>query len=497
LRVLFLVLAPNTLRNFDSVVRELTHRGHDVTVGFHTTDAAPGTEELLAGLRREAPSIVFETTPQDPSSPWLAFAADVRSNLDLVTYLDPRFSSTYRSRSWKRSANVVRWVASSPLRHSRSVRQSLAWCLRRIEESIPTSPVLRRYLAAHRPDVILFSPYVALRSQQPDYLRAAQALGLRTAVAVFSWDNLSSKSRLSPPPSKVFVWNDTQREEARVLHGMRTEQVEVTGAQCFDEWFELKPRQRKDFFALIGLDPARPMLLYTCFTPFKGTGSEVPFVLRWIAQVRSAADPALRSAGIVIRPHPKRIKDWRGIDLSPFADVVIWPTDGRLPTDTQTKADLFDSVYHSSAVVGLNTSLLIEAGIVGRPVLTVLAAEHRRSQTETLHFRYLCEVGGGLLQTARTLEEHAEQLAVALAGGGHSSESFVREFVRPFGLDCPATPRFVDALERLASAPPPEAMRPSLESNLLRPLLRIPARRSAREAERLRRDKEARFRVEQ
>lgn len=497
MRLLFLALAPITLKNFDSVVRELARRGHEVTIALHTVDPAPGTDELLAGLRRDLPKLVLETTPQRLSDPWLPFAADVRSNLDLVTYLDPRFSSTYRGRSWKRAARVVRWIASTRLRHSRGVRRLIAWSLRSVELSIPAAPELQQYLAERRPDVVLFSPYVALRSQQPDYMRAAQALGLRTAVAVFSWDNLSSKSRLFPPPSKVLVWNHTQRAEARTLHGLSDEQVEVTGAQCFDQWFEWKARPREDFCASVGVDPELPVLLYTCFTPFKGTGSEVPFVLRWVAHLRASSDPVLRSAGIVIRPHPKRVKDWSNVDLSPFPGTVIWPTEGRLPTDDGAKADLFDSIYHSSAVVGLNTSLLIEAGIVGRPVLTVLAPEHSRSQTETLHFRYLREVGGGLLQAARTLDEHEEQLAAALAGGNsRPSEAFVREFVRPFGLDRPATPRFVDALERLASEPPPSPVRPPLLAPLLRRFLRIPARRSAREAERLRRDKEARLRRE-
>ena len=36
---------------------------------------------------------------------------------------------------------------------------------------------------------------------------------------------------------------------------------------------------------------------------------------------------------------------------------------------------LFDTAYHSAALVGLNTSAELEAGIVGRPVLTILAPE--------------------------------------------------------------------------------------------------------------------------
>jgi hypothetical protein len=493
-KVLFFVLAPITLKNFDSVVRELARRGHQVTIALQTGNHAPGTEELIERLRRDVPSVRFDVPPA-PVEPWLDFSADVRSNLDLVMYLDDRFTKAYRSRSWKRSALFVRRVVRSRFGRSRLVHRLLTRVLLVIESSVPTSEALAEYLRSQAPDVVLFSPYVALRTQQPDYLRAAQALGLRTAVAVFSWDNLSSKSRLSPLPDRVLVWNETQRREAETLHRVPSERVVVTGAQNFDEWFDWQPRPREEFCASLGLDPARPFALYGCFTPFKGTGSEVPFVLRWIERIRSADDPDLRTVGIVVRPHPKRIGDWRGVDLDQYADTALWPRDGRLPTDEAAKADLFDSIYHSGAVVGLNTSLLIEAAIVGRPVLTILAPEHARSQVETLHFRYLLEVGGGILDVAADLDQHMVQLAAALRSGPRASERFLRAFVRPYGLEQAATPRFVDALEELASTPAPAPVRPTVAARAIRPVLAPMRRRSAREADRLRRDRVARQRL--
>ena len=54
-------------------------------------------------------------------------------------------------------------------------------------------------------------------------------------------------------------------------------------------------------------------------------------------------------------------------------------------------------MFHSVAVVGVNTSALIESGIVGRPVYTVLADEFAGQQEGTLHFQHLKNVNGGLL----------------------------------------------------------------------------------------------------
>jgi hypothetical protein len=116
---------------------------------------------------------------------------------------------------------------------------------------------------------------------------------------------------------------------------------------------------------------------------------------------------------------------------------------------------------------------MIEAAILGRPVLTVLLPQFRDSQEGTVHFHYLLHGPDALLHSPRSLDEHARELAEALeTGETHANRSarFVRAFVRQEpGVS--ATTRFVDALEELAAQPAP-APRPEPRWNqLLRPLL--------------------------
>jgi hypothetical protein len=111
-------------------------------------------------------------------------------------------------------------------------------------------------------------------------------------------------------------------------------------------------------------------------------------------------------------------------------------------------------LFHSEAVVGVNTTAMIEAAIVGRTVHAVLADEFQDTQSGTLHFRYLLEENGGFLRVARSLSEHATQLAETLARPDVSREAcarFVQTFIRPLGMDVAATPVLAGALERLAT----------------------------------------------
>lgn len=209
----------------------------------------------------------------------------------------------------------------------------------------------------------------------------------------------------------------------------------------------------------------------------------------WLERLREHPDPVLREIGVLVRPHPKRGTQWRDVDLSVFGNVAVWPREGAMVVDERARADFYDSIFHSVAAVGLNTSAMIEAGIVGRPVHTLLVPEYWESQAGTLHFRYLTEVGGGLLQVAHTWEEHFAQLAASARSAGSPAEparTFVESFVRPHGLGVAASPILADSLERLAdrsaAASPASIRSEHLRRVLVRPVARWAAAARKREA---------------
>ena len=324
----------------------------------------------------------------------------------------------------------------------------------RLEDAIPTSPAIDGYIREQAPDVVLVTSVVKPASAQVEFLKSARRLGIPAAACVASWDNLTNKGLLRFAPERVFVWNEVQRREAVELHGIPAERVVATGAQLFDPWFERRPsRTREEFVRTVGLDPAEPYVLYVGSSPFVTNHSddEVRFVERWIEALRASGDERLRGLGIAIRPHPVG-KGWKHADLARFENVVIWPPHSERPIKPEDQTEFFDSLAHSAAVVGINTTAMIEAAIVGKSVLTVLAPEF--AQESTLHFHYLLEENGGFLHVASSLEEHRAQLARVLdedAPGAERRRRFVESFVRPHGLDRPATPILADAVEELAA----------------------------------------------
>ena len=476
MKILFSLGSFGFLRNFEPAVRLLAQHGHDIHLVAERKDNVGGIKTLEL-LERDCPQRIRHSYARlQRGAFWQPLATQLRLTLDYWRYLDSRFdeSPSLRARGASQAPAIASTLATAPILRSPAGRAFMRQIVRGLERAVPPNEAVAAFLRKEQPDLLLVTPLLYFGSQQVEYVRAARALGIPTVLGVGSWDHLTTKGLIHERPDRVIVWNEAQRVEAADLHGIPPDAVTVTGAQAYDHWFTQKPTlTRTEFCAKVDVPADRPLLLYLCSSPFI-TPYEVDFVRRWIIAIRSSSDPALRRAALLIRPHPQNAQQWQAFDPSAFEAVGIWPRAGANPVDREARSDYYDSMYHSVGVVGVNTSALIESGIVGRPVYTVLTDEFAGQQEGTLHFQHLKNVNGGLLTVASTLEEHCVQLSNAVrreTGCDLRSRAFVEAFVRPHGLDQPATDRFVTAVESEAlRRPAPRRTQPS-GASLLQPIL--------------------------
>jgi hypothetical protein len=170
---------------YESVLRALTAGGHDIEILANRRDTIGSgidPEHLLADL----PQIRWSWEDLRPHA-WTELAAAVRIWLDYLRYFEPRYVDAPRLRQ-------------------------------RVERALPRQRELDALMRNSRPDVVVVTPLLDLGSRQIEVLRSARACGTRTALAIGSWDHLSSKGRISELPDRVLVWNDTQVHEATELH---------------------------------------------------------------------------------------------------------------------------------------------------------------------------------------------------------------------------------------------------------------------------------------
>jgi hypothetical protein len=456
MRILFLLHNISKTRHFESVIQSLAAEGHSIVLAAarqrNRALALPRSlrltnRDLIA--RRSPGRIEIVPCPVRRLDAWTSAAPALRLARDYLRHADPRYadkrklearSAESAPKAWLTFVHGRPWVR----RHWHAVSRALAAA----EAAIPTDALFDLFIANERPDLVLVTPLVDYGSYQTDYVKSAHRLGIPVAFVPFSWDNLTNRGLIRVQPDRVIVWNAIQEREAVELHGIDPRRVVVTGASRFDGFFAMRPSTTaSEFCAPLALDPGAPLLLYLCSSEFVAP-QEAAFVRRWIQAIRQSPDARVRSASILVRPHPAHLKPWKGVSLG-SGNVALWTGKETMNADQ----GLFDSLAHARAVVGLNTSAMIEAGILGKPVHTLVLEEFAGGQEETVHFGYLRAENGGLLHEATTLEGHVAQLAASFDAGEAARERdrrFVARFVRPRGLDLAVTPIVAAEITRVA-----------------------------------------------
>ena len=461
MRILFVLKGLALIRHFDGVMARLADAGHQILLAptkFGDEESLPDALATHANC-----TVISDSAKRRGGVLGVSILRHVR---DYVRFQEPALAGAEANRR-RALANMVRVVSHATrelppdlpdLRVSLNGHEvnRLRKAFSQLEALIPPDPGIMQFMTAHRPDVLLVTPLVSFGGLQSDFVKAARALGIPSACLVFSWDNLSNKGMMHERPDRTFVWNELQRQEAIELHGVDAGTVVATGAPRFDSFYRMRPSTtRATFCHALGLDPGKRLIVYLGSSPMVSP-REPEFAERWVDTLRASSVEALRDAQIVIRPHPRLKPVWhehpRFAKKTPperrYPGVAV--TDAKSATGDQA---LFDTLFHADAVVGLNTTAELEAGVLGKPVYTVRATEFAAGQTGSHHFHYLLRDQGGFVEYADTLEQHLTQLADGLAGRFDRDQlrTFVERFLRPRGIDTPVSPLLAAEIERWAT----------------------------------------------
>jgi hypothetical protein len=447
MRILFQLASPAYVRIYGSTIGLLAERGHDVVVSYDD----PGKRAGRGATVFDGSSVVGVVPPLPQASRRYEGGVErLRAASDYLHYLDPRFAEApYLRRRLERNLDgTLRRLTRLPY-GSRAGRAGLSVTLG-VERLVPADAGVTRALAELSPDVVVVSPLIGRSSRnrrQTDTIKAARRIGVTTVFGVGSWDHLTTKGVVKARPDATLVWNDLQRRDAAELHSVPRESIVVTGAQLFDPWFDREPSTTpEDFAAQVGLGSTRYVVYVGSSPNIAPPEREIPFVRRWLEALRAGGDPP----SVLIRPHPYNVQSWAGEDLSALGAVVSPRTPPTMPMTGTDDALYFDSIHHAAAVVGINTSAMVESFIQRRPVLTIRDEAFAETQEGTPHFKELRTAAGPALRVAGSIDEHLVHLRAALDdpdGAAAGAEAFLLAFVRPRGLDRPATPIVADAIE--------------------------------------------------
>lgn len=295
--------------------------------------------------------------------------------------------------------------------------------------------------------------------------RVAHQMGIPTAGFIFSWDNLTSRSRIMVPYHNYLVWHQQMCDQLLLIYPrISPDRVFITGTPQFD--FHFKPEfwlTREELCQRIGIDPARPFILYTTGIThhFPEEHRTVKLVIDLLQQMEIEPKPQL-----VVRTYVKGTStEMKALAAQNIPDVVFpkvqWDDKWYMPA-YEDLAIYTSLLRHAALGINAASTVSLELLMHDKPVINLdfdppgsnlppCLAYHRHIMFD--HYRPVAE--SGAVMVARSEEEMAAMLRRALSEPDEDAAAQKAFAQQMFGdmLDGRSGQRVAEKLLALAQRP--------------------------------------------
>lgn len=452
-RILFVGRSIGHFSYYDTVLASIIERGGRVELLLDKK----WSSKWLRGIDR---TVIENFTARYPSfrMAWLkrredrfrSFIFELRELRTYRSYVTRPQTTPFYIKRWRAYLSDA-WKARLDLPFAEAI---LKWpitgkILEWIEDLVPPDPAVTEFIKSRRPDLLICSPQNLRYSEEVEYAKAAKKLGIPVTALTISWDNLSTKGLFHIKPDLLYVWNAYQQADAATVHGLKPDEIRVTGSPFFDKWFTSPSDiiDRETFCRTVGLDPGRPILLYLGSSKNIAT-DETWFISAVYAKLK--ANEALADCQILVRPHPANAEIYPAIVSD---EIKVWPEGGALPETGEDFGMMRASFAHCIGSLGINTSAMIDSVLADVPTFTVRVKQYKNTQSSAVHFQYLEE--SRAMYLCNTLRDFIGGLQKVRAGQDDKAgkrKKFAVAFARPNGLGRTAGDVVAEAALKLARA---------------------------------------------
>jgi putative sugar O-methyltransferase len=457
LKILFVMRTAAHFSYHETTVTHLVERGHDVHLHLDPlwNHQGPIDDRAFRAWQAEGHELSEGASTQRRAGFWRTVLFATREIRSFGSYCTrPSEFKFYQNRwnnylpAWCR--RLTRWGV-----RGRSVgnwffgRGVVRRAMTLVEQAAPADPDVVAALRALGPDCVVASPTNMRFSEEVEYIKAARALGIPSAIPVLSWDNLTTKGLLHARPDLLLAWHEGHAKDARDYHGIAEVNVVVAGSPFFDKWFDATPiRARSATCARMGLDPHRPYVLYLGSST-NIARDESAVVLEALTALQASPDRDTRATQLVFRPHPANLN---AVPRLVRAGVAVWPREKGLPDTVERLHDFRDALHHAVAAVGINTTGMVDALVFDVPCIALLSKKYRQTQEDATHFQRM--VGSKGIQIAASASRFAITIGKLLRGDDRRCDARAAcrgLFARPRGLGAQAGEAMAVAIEGAAA----------------------------------------------
>ncbi len=437
-KVLFVIRSPQVFHYYESIYLALCSRGYKVRLLF---DKNWGDNEYVGDVEHH-----FSWAVSPKKSFQKRILLFFRELLSWRRYLLIKNQSSFYADRWLKyvSPKFRTLIKIFPFLKYFIKTEFVGNLLKSFEKNTVPDAGIVADIKKYSPDLVLAGP-ICYRQSSADleYLKAARFLKIPTVAPVMTWDTLTTKGIFHVIPDLLLVWNEAQVEEAIEHHGIKRENIKIIGAPFFDKWFTPLNAASRQFREAKLFNRVNPYILYL------GSSDNIAPDERWlIKEIRETLDNSeFKNTQIIFRPHPANFKVYQDFDLS---GILISPKNGEMPKTKSAFKDFYNMLNNSYAVASINTSGMVDAILARKPVISLERKEFEKTQSLAQHYKHMRE--SNALYVTKNPEEFLATFTKLFAGEDskkQARENFIKNFIRPCGLDRSAGEMIVLEIENL------------------------------------------------
>ena len=372
--IVLVVPRGEAVRNFlySNTLRLLSERARVVVLSVVTNEAVlavarPFVEEIIPIQEHPVhPAAAYVRTQLENAHDRWLWSKVAQNNWELRGRR-ARQQGGFQRFQWLGVAASSRLLANNPCLHAlTSIERSLQWRLR-------TTRMYDELFARLKPDLVFNGSHIhGSAGELP--LRVAQRMGIPTAGFIFSWDNLTSRSRIMVPYDYWLVWHEGMKKQLLEIYPkIKPKDVFVTGTPQMD--FHFRPElvmPREELARRIGIDPTRPFILYTTGIDrhFPKEHLHVELIIRLLKELGLPLRPQL-----VVRNYIKGTSpEMKALSERKMPDVVFPPMlwDMAWATPRPEDLELYCSLVHHAAMsINAASTVTLEFILKNKPVINL------------------------------------------------------------------------------------------------------------------------------
>lgn len=390
-RCLFILRSPFFLKNFDDVLLDLQSKGIDVDILFSSRKFSEQESLLINSLREKGYEKEIRFHPIIGSR-WFNKMLNLMSILESIRYLNSKYDSApmLRNRGLRKLSefglNFGLLLKSKRLRNSDFLVSKLAKFCQNFY-LLKTPHFILETVASY--DTIVVSPLTPIGSEQVFYGSAALQLDKSFVYALYSWDNLTNKGFIKPLPNQILIWNKWHLDELNRFQNINQDNctdIRIVGSPGYEKW--IKARQTKGRYKK-RVSRLRIEILWLASSGFiSKKNQDLEECLKLVSLLR---DLKVFFA-IKVRVHPQHAALWKSLDTNSWPEIELIEANGEIPLGLEAETLFVEQVYNSDFIIGINTSAMVEALILGKKVIAVKSRATFNYQLGTIHFRQLLEL---------------------------------------------------------------------------------------------------------